>query len=58
MAARPLARLSAPERLSVGHYMLRRWSLAQDVRALERLGFRSISLAVSKVASPKTTTGW
>jgi sugar phosphate isomerase/epimerase len=29
--------------------MLRRWSLAEDVRALERLGFRSISLAVSKV---------
>jgi sugar phosphate isomerase/epimerase len=36
-------------RLSVGHYMLRRWSLDQDVRNLERLGFRSISLASSKV---------
>lgn len=44
-----MAGLSAADRLSVGHYMLRRWSLAQDVRALERLGFRSISLAVSKV---------
>ena len=39
----------AAERLSVGHYMLRRWSLEQDVRGLERLGFRSISLATSKV---------
>lgn len=49
MAARALARLSAAERLSVGHYMLRRWSLERDVRVLERLGFRSISLATSKV---------
>jgi sugar phosphate isomerase/epimerase len=31
--------------------MLRRWSLEQDVRGLERLGFRSISLATSKVAA-------
>lgn len=45
MAARALARLS------VGHYMLRRWSLADDVRHLERLGFASISLATSKVAA-------
>lgn len=51
MAARPLAGLSATERLSVGHYMLRRWSLEDDVRALERLRFRSISLATSKVAA-------
>jgi len=41
----------ALSRLSVGHYMLRRWSLAQDVRHLERLGFEAISLAVSKVAA-------
>jgi len=41
----------ALSRLSVGHYMLRRWSLADDVRHLERLGFESISLAVSKVAA-------
>ena len=51
MAAGSLAALSPAERLSVGHYMLRRWSLAQDVRGLERLGFRSISLATSKVAA-------
>jgi len=36
-------------RLTVGHYMMRRWTLAQDVRALERLGFTSISLASSKM---------
>jgi sugar phosphate isomerase/epimerase len=36
-------------RLSIGHYMLRRWSLEDDVRNLERLGFRSISLASSKL---------
>jgi len=35
-------------RLSIGHYMLRRWSLEEDVRHLERLGFRSISLASTK----------
>lgn len=44
-------RVSPLDRLSVGHYMLRRWSLEQDVRGLERLGFRSISLATSKVAA-------
>jgi sugar phosphate isomerase/epimerase len=37
------------DRLSIGHYMLRRWSLEDDVRHLERLGFRSISLASSKL---------
>jgi sugar phosphate isomerase/epimerase len=36
-------------RLSIGHYMLRRWSLEEDVRQLERLGFRSISLASTKL---------
>jgi sugar phosphate isomerase/epimerase len=49
VARRALAGLSAAERLSVGHYMLRRWSLEQDVRVLERLRFHSISLATSKV---------
>jgi sugar phosphate isomerase/epimerase len=39
------------ERLTVGHYMLRRWSLEDDVRGLERLGFRSISLASTKLAA-------
>jgi sugar phosphate isomerase/epimerase len=48
VAARALAGLTA-DRLSIGHYMLRRWSLAEDVRHLERLGFRSISLASSKL---------
>lgn len=37
------------ERLTVGHYMLRRWSVEDDVRNLARLGFRSISLASSKL---------
>ena len=37
------------ERLTVGHYMLRRWTLADDVRRLERLGFHSISLASTKL---------
>ena len=37
------------ERLTVGHYMMRRWSLEDDVRHLERLGFRSISLASTKL---------
>ena len=37
------------DRLTVGHYMLRRWSLEEDVRHLERLGFRSISLASTKL---------
>jgi sugar phosphate isomerase/epimerase len=36
-------------RLSIGHYMLRRWSLEEDVRHLEALGFRSISLASTKL---------
>jgi len=36
-------------RLTIGHYMLRRWSLEEDVRHLERLGFRSISLASTKL---------
>lgn len=39
----------ALSRLSIGHYMLRRWSLEDDVRNLERLGFRSISLASTKL---------
>ena len=37
------------ERLTVGHYMMRQWSLEDDVRHLERLGFRSISLASTKL---------
>ena len=49
MAARTLARVDPLARLSIGHYMLRRWSLEEDVRALERLGFRSISLASTKL---------
>ena len=49
MAPRALAGLRPIERLSIGHYMLRRWSLEEDVRNLERLGFRSISLASSKL---------
>ncbi len=51
MARRALAGLKAAERLSIGHYMLRRWSLEEDVRNLERLGFRSISLASTKLAA-------
>jgi sugar phosphate isomerase/epimerase len=39
----------ALERLSIGHYMLRRWSLEEDVRHLEALGFGSISLASTKL---------
>jgi len=49
VAARALARLSPIDRLSIGHYMLRRWPLEDDVRHLERLGFRSISLASTKL---------
>src|SRR5262245_20993454 len=49
VAARALARVEPLARLSIGHYMLRRWSLEEDVRALERLGFRSISLASTKL---------
>jgi sugar phosphate isomerase/epimerase len=51
MAARALAGVTAADRLTVGHYMMRRWSLADDVRGLERLGFRSISLASSKLTA-------
>jgi sugar phosphate isomerase/epimerase len=40
---------SALDRLTIGHYMMRRWSLEDDVRGLERLGFRSISLASTKI---------
>jgi sugar phosphate isomerase/epimerase len=43
VAASPL------DRLTIGHYMMRRWSLEDDVRNLERLGFRSISLASTKL---------
>ena len=42
---------AALARLTVGHYMLRRWSLEDDVRHLERLGFHSISLASTKLAA-------
>jgi sugar phosphate isomerase/epimerase len=42
---------AALARLTVGHYMMRRWSLEEDVRHLERLGFRSISIASSKLAA-------
>jgi sugar phosphate isomerase/epimerase len=51
MAARALADVTPADRLTVGHYMMRRWSLADDVRELERLGFRSISLAGSKLTA-------
>jgi sugar phosphate isomerase/epimerase len=37
------------DRLTIGHYMMRQWSLDEDVRQLERLGFRSISLASTKL---------
>jgi sugar phosphate isomerase/epimerase len=37
------------DRLTIGHYMMRQWSLEDDVRQLERLGFRSISLASTKL---------
>jgi len=37
------------ERLTIGHYMMRQWSLEDDVRHLERLGFPSISLASTKL---------
>jgi sugar phosphate isomerase/epimerase len=54
VAARALAGVTARAeralaRLSIGHYMLRRWSLEEDVRHLEALGFRSISLASTKL---------
>jgi len=41
--------MSADDRLTIGHYMLRRWSVEDDVRNLERLGFASISLASTKL---------
>lgn len=41
--------MSALDRLTVGHYTMRRQDLAADVALLERLGFRSISLARSKI---------
>lgn len=37
------------DRLTIGHYLMREWALDRDVRELERLGFRSISLASSKL---------
>jgi sugar phosphate isomerase/epimerase len=43
--------VNAIDRLTVGHYMLRRWSIEDDVRNLERLGYRSISLASTKLAA-------
>src|SRR5207244_12057347 len=51
VARRALAGLKAHERLSIGHYMLRRWSLEDDVRHLGRLGFRSSSLASTKLGA-------
>src|SRR5262249_41881279 len=45
----PRRRPDPLDRLSIGHYMMRRWSLEDDVRELERLRFRSISLASTKV---------
>jgi sugar phosphate isomerase/epimerase len=45
----PRVHRPAIERLTIGHYMLRRWSLEEDVRQLERLGFHSISLASTKL---------
>ena len=44
-----MSRTDPLARLSIGHYMLRSWSLEEDVRNLERLGFRSISLASTKL---------
>src|SRR5262249_28763338 len=45
------ARVNGIDRLTVGHYMMRRWSIEDDVRNLERLGYRSISLASTKLAA-------
>jgi sugar phosphate isomerase/epimerase len=39
----------AADRLTIGHYMMRKWTLEADVRHLERLGFASISLASTKL---------
>jgi len=44
-----MAVVSATDRLTVGHFMMRKWSLAEDVAGLERLGFRAISVASSKL---------
>jgi sugar phosphate isomerase/epimerase len=44
-----VTRDAALARLAIGHYMLRRWSLEEDVRQLERLGFRAIGLASTKL---------
>src|SRR5262249_48056332 len=44
-------RASPRDRLTVGHYMLRQWSLEDDVRQLERLGVPSISLASTKLTA-------
>lgn len=41
--------MSVADRLTVGNFMMRRWSLAEDVAGLERLGFRAISVAGSKL---------
>jgi sugar phosphate isomerase/epimerase len=49
VAACAMADVSAADRLTVGHFMMRRWTLAEDVAGLERLGFRSISVASSKL---------
>ncbi len=40
---------AALDRLTIGHYMMREWSLDEDVRQLARLGFPSISLASTKL---------
>ena len=45
----PRVAASPLDRLTIGHYMMRQWSLEDDVRELERLGFRSISLASTKL---------
>src|SRR5262249_60871404 len=42
---------AALDRLTIGHYMLRRWSLEDDVRHLERLGFPPISLASTNLVA-------
>jgi sugar phosphate isomerase/epimerase len=39
------------DRLTIGHYMMRNWSVEEDVRHLGRLGFRSISLASTKIGA-------
>jgi sugar phosphate isomerase/epimerase len=45
----PRRRPDPLDRLTIGHYMMRKWSLDEDVRQLERLGFPSISLASTKI---------